>query len=429
MVHFQILTLFPELIEGYLSAGLMTRAREEGVVSVETTQLRDYAINTHGQVDDSPYGGGSGMVLRIEPAVAAIEAAKERNPQARVLHFTPRGRPLTQALLRELAQPATGNDAQFIILCSRYEGIDERIATHWIDEEVSVGDYVLMGGELAALVFVEGLTRLLPGVLGNPDSAADESFSANLLEYSQYTKPVEYRGLPVPPVLTSGNHQEIARWRRADAIVETKKRRPDLILREFGNPAAEISCALIHYPVLDKQGDIITSSITTIDLHDIARSARTYGISKFYVVHPVRTLRRLSDRICEHWDSGFGATYNPNRKDALGVLSIVPDFEDVLLDIEGRCGKLPRVVSTSARPRADQLSFPELRAEIVTVATPHLILFGTGWGLAPEILGRADLHLEPIDGPAQYNHLSVRAAAAIIFDRLLSPLSARPVTA
>lgn len=419
-MHFQVLTLFPELIDQYLSAGLLSRAVAEQHISVSTTQLRNFAINAHGQVDDTPYGGGSGMLLRVETAVGAIEAARASDPAAQVIHFSPRGVALTQELARSLLATANSRHSGFIMLCSRYEGIDQRIADQWVDLEISLGDFVLMGGELAALAFIETLARLQPGVLGNADSPVSESFSSSLLEYSQWTKPAEFRGLGVPAVLISGNHEEIRRWREVNALTETVKRRPDLLLRQNLRPQHELAVALMHYPMLDKQNQVITSSLTLIDLHDIARSVRTYGVNRFYVIHPVKTMRRLATRICEHWESGFGASYNPNRKDALASITIMPNLDDALSDIERRTGTLPQLISTSAHSRQGQLSFDELRLELALSAEPHLLLFGTGWGLAPELLERCQLHLEPIAVPASdYNHLSVRAAAAITLDRLL----------
>jgi len=176
--------------------------------------------------------------------------------------------------------------------------------------------------------------------------------------------------------------------------------------------------ALLHYPTLDRNGQIVTTAVTNMDIHDIARSARTYGVRRFYVATPVRALRVLSEKIIEHWESGFGATYNVTRKDALSLVSIDTDLDGVLVAIDRETGQRPHVVVTSARPGGSPVSFVELRRRIEADADPYLIVLGTGWGLAPEIMERADLRLEPILGPTDYNHLSVRSAAAIILDRL-----------
>ena len=181
---------------------------------------------------------------------------------------------------------------------------------------------------------------------------------------------------------------------------------------------ADVFLALLHHPVLDKNGQIVTTAVTNIDLHDIARSAATYGVRRFFVVTPVRALRALSAKIIEHWETGFGSTYNATRKEALARVAIEPDLDAVLVTIERAVGRQPTIVATSARPAAGVTPFAELRRQLAGAADPHLLLLGTGWGLAPAVLARAHLRLEPIHGPTDYNHLSVRSAAAIILDRL-----------
>jgi hypothetical protein len=181
---------------------------------------------------------------------------------------------------------------------------------------------------------------------------------------------------------------------------------------------ADLFLALIHYPVLDKNGAIVTSAVTNMDIHDIARSAATYGVRRYFVVTPVKALRALSDKIIEHWESGFGSTYNVTRKEALALVAIEPDLDGVLVAVERETGQRPTLVVTSARPAPGCLSCAALRRRLAHEPGPVLMLFGTGWGLSPEVLERADLRLEPILGPTPYNHLSVRAAVAIILDRL-----------
>jgi hypothetical protein len=181
---------------------------------------------------------------------------------------------------------------------------------------------------------------------------------------------------------------------------------------------SDLFVALLHHPVLDKNGQIVTTAVTNMDIHDIARSSATYGVRTFFVVTPVRALRVLSEKIIEHWETGFGSTYNVTRKEALARVAIEPDLDGVLVTIERLTGRRPTIVSTSARPAQDAARFAELRARLAGAEEPFLLLFGTGWGLAPEVLRRADLRLEPVHGPTPYNHLSVRSAVAIILDRL-----------
>ncbi len=222
-MRFDILTLFPEFFISPLNQSLLGKALAKGVLSVNTYNLRDFTTDRHRTTDDSPYGGGHGMVMKVEPVVRALESLKSDGPRARVILTTPQGVPLTQALAGELSR-----EERLIIVCGRYEGVDERIRA-FVDTEVSLGDFVLTGGEIAALALIDSVGRLVPDVLGEPGSAAHDSFSDGLLEYPQYTRPEDFRGQVVPSVLLSGNHAEIERWRRIESLKRTAKRRPDLI--------------------------------------------------------------------------------------------------------------------------------------------------------------------------------------------------------
>jgi tRNA (guanine37-N1)-methyltransferase len=220
MARIDVITIFPELVETFANASLLGRARRDGHLDVRVHDLRSVATDVHRSVDDTPYGGGAGMVLMAEPVFATIEAVAPPRP---VLVLGPGGRVLDQAYARELA----ALDG-FTLLCGRYEGVDERVRDV-VDGELSVGDYVLAGGEVAAMVVLEAVGRLLPGVMGNEASAVEESFADGLLEYPQYTKPAEWRGRAVPEVLRSGDHERVAQWRRAQALHRTQRERPDLI--------------------------------------------------------------------------------------------------------------------------------------------------------------------------------------------------------
>jgi len=226
-VNFDILTVVPEAVTGYLDASIIGRARTAGTIECRVTNIRDFATGKHRQVDDAPYGGGSGMVMQAEPTVRAIESAQAQSGQGqRVITalLSPAGQPFTQKLATDLAD---GCD-QLILVCGRYEGIDARVSAY-VDLEISVGDFVLTGGELAALSVVDAVARLLPGVLGNSESALEESFQGALLEYPQYTRPRDFRGAEVPEVLLSGDHQRIKQWRTESALERTRRHRPDLL--------------------------------------------------------------------------------------------------------------------------------------------------------------------------------------------------------
>lgn len=224
-MHFGVVTLFPEMLAAVSEVGITGRAVEQGLVSMDCCNPRDFATDKHRTVDDRPYGGGPGMVMMVEPLRAAIQKARAQAPEGtRVIHLSPQGRTLDQAGLRELADLPG-----LVLVASRYEGVDERLIAAEIDEEWSIGDFVLSGGELAAMVLIDGVTRLLPGALGHEDSAEQDSFSDGLLDYPHYTRPEQVDGEPVPAVLTSGDHQAIHRWRQKQALGRTWLRRPDLL--------------------------------------------------------------------------------------------------------------------------------------------------------------------------------------------------------
>ena len=227
-MRIDVFTIFPDLVEHYCSASVLGRARHNGVFELRVHDLRSAATDPRRSVDDTPFGGGAGMVLAPGPIFGAVELADPPRP---LLLLSPGGRRFDQAMAAELAgrHGDRGRDAGFSLLCGRYEGVDQRVVDHLVDGELSVGDYVLAGGELAAMVVVEAVARLLPGALGNDASADDESFSDGLLEYPQYTRPAEFRGWVVPEVLRNGDHGAVARWRRAMALRRTMERRPDLM--------------------------------------------------------------------------------------------------------------------------------------------------------------------------------------------------------
>ncbi|MCL0089657.1 tRNA (guanosine(37)-N1)-methyltransferase TrmD [Dehalococcoidia bacterium] len=222
-MRIDIVTLFPNMFSGPFDESIVRRARDNKFVEIVIHNLRDYGLGMHRVVDDYPYGGGSGMVLVPEPLFSAVEAIKGES-RIPVILLTPQGRLFTQQVAEELAAYS-----RFILVCGHYEGVDERVREYLVTDEISIGDYVLTGGEPAAMVVCDAVVRLIPGVLGSPESVRDDSHSGGLLEYPQYTRPQIFRGWEVPPVLLSGNHAEIARWRREQAVLRTLARRPDLL--------------------------------------------------------------------------------------------------------------------------------------------------------------------------------------------------------
>jgi len=232
MMNIHVLSLFPDMFSGVFGASILKKAQEKGAVNLEVTDIRTFSGNKHNQVDDYPYGGGAGMVLKPEPMFSAVEAITA-GKQPRIILMCPQGERFTQKKAEELAQ-----ETELVFLCGHYEGYDERIRQHLVTDEISIGDFVLTGGELGAMTVIDSIVRLLPGVLGQEDSHIQDSFSTGLLEHPHYTRPAEFRGMKVPDVLLSGNHAKIEQWREEQSLKRTFERRPDL---------------LEQYPLTDKQ--------------------------------------------------------------------------------------------------------------------------------------------------------------------------------
>jgi tRNA (guanine37-N1)-methyltransferase len=422
MLSFTVITIFPKMLDSVLSHGILRKAQEKGLIRVEMVNLRDYTTDRHHTTDDSPYGGGQGMVMKPEPLVAAIEEIRRQSQRPRVVLLSPHGSGFSQQHALRLSQ-----EQRIVLICGRYEGIDERVKA-FVDEEISIGDYTLSGGEPAAAVVIDTVARLVPGVLGNENSAAEESFTDGLLEYPQYTRPEIFRGMEVPDVLRSGDHERIKQWRHERSLEITRERRPDLFAKVHPSMTEKIRAqainapvylALLHHPVYDKNGQVVTTAVTNMDIHDIARSARTYGVRGFFVVTPVKALQKLALKIIEHWQVGYGSEYNVTRKEALALARICDTLDDAVIAIDRDIGEKPIVVVTSARASENPTSFEALRDMLNRETRPFLILFGTGWGLTETIFSQSDYVLAAIAGRGDYNHLSVRSAAAIILDRLL----------
>ncbi|EPR41675.1 tRNA (guanine-N(1)-)-methyltransferase [Desulfovibrio sp. X2] len=417
-----ILSLFPEFFDSPLASGLMGKARAKGVLDVSCVNPRDFAQGKHKSVDDSPYGGGPGMVMQLDPLARAVRALPE---PGRILMLSPKGRPMSQALARELAA-----ESALTLVCGRYEGIDSRFEELFPVEPVSVGDFVLNGGEAGALCLLESVARLLPEYMGKEASGEEESFSSGLLEYPHYTRPEEFEGCRVPDVLLSGDHARIASWRREQSLAATLDARPELLaeadlsradlsfLRALprAKPGRNLHVALLHHPVMTGERKVGTTSLTNLDLHDISRVSRSYGVCSVFAATPLEDQRALAESLVAHWTTGPGAAANPDRAEALSLVRIVPDLETAVRELARETGRPPLVVATSARG-AGTITVRGLRERLAGEAV--LLLLGTGHGLAPEVLDTADFTLRPIRPFGDYNHLPVRAAAAVLLDRLL----------
>lgn len=427
MLRIHLVSLFPEYFDSPLATALLAKGQERGLVAFERLNPRDRAHDKHRTVDDRPYGGGPGMVMMPGPLT---ETLREIERPGRMLLMSPGGRPFDQSLAFELAR-----EENLTIICGRYEGIDARLEELFPLEPVSVGDFVLSGGESAAMCVVEAVTRLQPGFMGHEQAWEEESFTRGLLEYPHYTRPEVFEGLEVPEILRSGDHGKVAAWRREQSLLATWRRRPELLdkvrlsrneLRLLDGEHSRVGpgprlgrnlfIVLVHHPVLNKQGRVQASSLTNLDTHDISRVSRSYGLGGFYATTPLEDQRLLAEELLAHWVGGQGGATNPDRAQALGMMRVLATLDEALADIEERAGMAPKVLLTSARG-PESVAPSEVREWLL--AGPVALVLGTASGLAPELTAKADGVYRPLRPLGGYNHLSVRAAAAIVVDRLL----------
>lgn len=423
-----VLSLFPELYTPFLNTSLIARAREKKLVDIDVYNLFEYS-NPKERIDSPTFGHGAGMLLRPDIMEHAIEDIQKHAGPAYKIFFSPQGKRLDQKLLRQLAHIAQ-QKGHMLLLPARYEGMDTRVEEHYADLVVSLGDFVLMGGDLPSMVLMEGLLRLLPGVVGKQSSIEHESFSGPFVDYPEYTAPVVWKGLEVPQVVRSGNHKALANWRKEHAVEKTVLHHfawlRSHIEKEEDKRAVE-KALLPHYVVLmhdqvmleaEREG---TSSVTSLDIHDIARSARTFGIKKYFIVTPLVDQQRIVQRLLAFWLTDAGIEYNPHRHEALNKVVVVSNLDKVITIIkELEENKDPLLIATGAKKREHQklITYND-QEKVWALKRPVLFLLGTARGLAPQLIEKCDFLLEPIEGFSEFNHLSVRSAAAIIFDRWL----------
>lgn len=380
------------------------------------------------RIDSPSFGPGAGMLLKPDVIQMGIERQEEKYGPAYKIFFSPKGQKLDQRLLQKLA--TTLHEKQHILLIpARYEGMDARVEEEYADCMVSLGDYVLMGGDLPAMVLMEGLLRLISGVVGKEESVIEESFSGPFVDYPEYTAPVVWQGREVPEIVRSGNHGAIAAWRRAKAA-------KDSVVHHFGwvrsHTYTKEDKKLVaqqipsHYVVLMHSqvmlGDATegTSSVTSLDIHDIARSACTYGIKNYFIVTPLKDQQRIILKLLTFWHTEVGIDYNPERHKALESVRLVETLDEALAQIKKLEGKDAVCIATSARhtPGVPGLTYYD-QEKVWSQERPVVLILGTARGLSPSLLARCDYLLGPLEGFSDFNHLSVRSAAAIIFDRWL----------
>ncbi|MDO4219116.1 MAG: tRNA (guanosine(37)-N1)-methyltransferase TrmD [Synergistaceae bacterium] len=412
-----VLTAFPEMIENYVSSSILGRAKEKNVITINIVNIRDFALDNYGHIDDYCYGRG-GMLLSAMSLEKALESATENfhgGKKPFVVFPTPEGLHLNQDIVEDLA-----GQKEILIVCGHYEGLDDRFVERAVDLKISLGDFVVTGGELAAMAVIDSVARLLPNVVGRETSVTNDSFYDGMLDTPHYTRPPVWNGVEVPPVLLSGNEREIDAWRRKKSIERTLKARPDILARCPLDPwiSSGSYIAEVHYPVLGKNGEVCASGFTGLDLHDIARAARTYGIKKYLLITPVKEQREMAQKIKKHWTKGWGASYNEARKDAFSTLKICASLEGAIEWVRKKEKKDPFTIATSAKKRVGSMGWVAVKRHIFEHDVPPLFLFGTSWGLAESVFKTASVTMSPLlGGNDGYNHLSVRSAVSIVLDR------------
>lgn len=427
-MNVSIITLFPELYGSFLQTSLLKRAQDAHLVSFDTVSLFSFA-EAKKRIDAPVCGPGSGMLLKPTVIEAAVEEQEKKHGKAYKIMFSPQGVKLDQKKLVALKETLSLHK-HLMLLPARYEGMDARVEQEYADELISIGDYVLMGGDIPAMVLLEGLLRLFPGVVGKQDSIRDESFSHAFVDYPEYTEPLEWRGRQVPAIVKSGNHGAIEQWRKEQAVKKTVEShfdwlRSHALTSEDKHLAMEYIprhyVALLHGQVLVGKDRIPgCTSVTSVDIHDIARSGRTYGVESYFIVTPLIDQQRIVQKFLSFWHDGQGERYNKNRYDAVRRVLIQPDLAAVVAAIEEKEGKKPLVITTSAKVVGDDKTITYYdQSTVFKQQRPVLIVFGTGQGLDQTVIDASDYVLCPIEGFSDFNHLSVRSAAAIILDRWL----------
>ncbi|WP_045211949.1 tRNA (guanosine(37)-N1)-methyltransferase TrmD [Desulfonatronovibrio magnus] len=421
-MHFHIISILPEYFTSPLSCGLLGKAIDNGIISTSMIYPRDFTHDRHSTVDDRPYGGGPGMVMKVDPLLQAIQSL----PQGcTTVLLTPKGKPLSHSTACRLSL-----HNNIALICGRYEGIDARLEDLAELELISAGDFVLNGGEAAALCLMEAVARFLPGFMGKEESVGEESFSHGLLEYPHYTRPEIFQNKEVPEVLLSGHHGRIERWRRDRSLENTLNNRPELLDKTIlssqdtsflksvqrAKPSRNLYLTLLHWPVLNKFGKSGTTSLTNLDIHDIARVSETFGLGGYYICTPLKDQQLLAERLITHWTTGPGSRGNPDRAAALSRIRVASNINEAIKSIEEKTGARPHIVATSARGDGDA-TYQQVRETLSK--RPVLLVLGTGHGLSPDIMDMADNFLRPVRYLSSFNHLSVRSAASIMVDRLI----------
>jgi tRNA (guanine37-N1)-methyltransferase len=433
-MNISILTLFPDLYKSFLDTSLLKKAQENKILEFDLQSFFSFA-NPKERIDAPAFGHGAGMLIKPKIVEKAVNAQEDKFGKAFKIFFSPQGRELDQIFLKDLYSKIKDQE-HLMLLASRYEGMDARVEDYYADEIISIGNFVTMGGDLPAMVFLEAFLRCVPGVVGKLSSVERDSFMGPFVDYASYAEPVEWKGLMVPDVLRSGNHALIEEWRLNDAAKKSVIYHFDWVRKYPLDEDTKLVAkryipnhyvALMHTDVLVGDNVPGNTSVTSIDIHDIARSGATYGIKNYYVVTPLIDQQKIVSKMLHFWKEGYGQEYNPQRFDAVKSVHLKGSFDSVTQEIRQIEGKDPIIIATSAKKHSfleqeknliQQISYFD-QSRVWSQDRPVLFLFGTGQGLMEELISKCDFILNPVEGFSKFNHLSVRSAVAVILDRWL----------
>ncbi len=420
-------TVFPDIYKNFLETSLVKKAQEKAAVSFDVVGFSSFC-EPRERLDGPVAGHGAGMAIRPEVMERLVDHQELLHGKAFKIFMTPQGKKLTQPLVRNLAHIFNVN-SHVMIVAGRYEGVDERAQSYYADMEVSIGDYVLMGGDVPAMVLLESVMRYIPGVIGKSDSVETDSFTGPFVDYPTYTVPPrQWKDKAIPEVILSGNHAAMNDYRESVAIKKSVKNHFQWVrayCKKNEDKKKVASVLPSHYVVLMHDEVMLndtqegTSSVTSLDVHDIARSSKTYGIKGYFLVTPLLDQQKIVAKFLQFWHEG-GVEYNKGRSEAVKLVAVKNSLEDVITAIENQEGIKPLVIATSARKTGhDKLITYYDQEEVWKHDRPVLFIFGTAKGLSNKLVDRCDYLLMPIEGFTEFNHLSVRSAVAIILDRWL----------
>lgn len=426
-----ISTLFPLLYTEFLRTSLIKKALENNILTVSLLNMFDF-IPQKKRIDAPIVGHGAGVLIGAPVVQAVVEHVREKSASKKpfTIFFSPHGKLLDQKNLQVLLRRIQDADNEVLLVSGRYEGFDVRAEEEYADEVVSIGNYVLCGGDLPVMVFVEAISRLIEGVVGDKSSVEHDSFSGGLVDFPHYAAPEIWKERKIPEILKSGNHQLVDQWRLEKSIERTISKHwkwlteykiSQSLKRVIAKKIPHHYCALLHNDIVLKDGSIGNSTVTSTDIHDIARASKTYGIIEYFIITRITAQQELANRFLDFWNEEEAQRLNPSRASALAFVSVKKEIKDCVEYIYEKEGKLPLIIVTSSRRETTHecmITFHD-QERVWKEDRPVLFIFGTSHGISVDIMNECDYRLIPIEGLEEFNFLSVRSAVGIVLDRWL----------